>query len=86
MQEKSSLLFDKLSYREKDTVALGAALAGLILQDDGGKGSFIALYGNLGAGKTAFVRGMASVLTPGDRKSTRLNSSHRCTSRMPSSA
>ena len=24
--------------------------------------------------------------TPGDRKSTRLNSSHRCTSRMPSSA
>ena len=31
--------------------------------------------------------GVAAVCgIPGDRKSTRLNSSHRCTSRMPSSA
>lgn len=27
-------------------------------------GSFVALYGDLGVGKTAFVRGMASVLAP----------------------
>lgn len=28
---------------------------------------FIAMYGTLGAGKTAFVRGLASVLSPGSR-------------------
>lgn len=64
MQERTSLLFDEPSYREKDTEALGARLGRLILKDSCGKPSFIALYGDLGAGKTAFVRGMASVLTP----------------------
>ena len=29
---------------------------------------------------------LLDIMLPGDRKSTRLNSSHRCTSRMPSSA
>ena len=43
----------------EETGALGAALAHLLK-----KGDFVALYGDLGAGKTAFVRGMASVLTP----------------------
>ena len=40
-------------------------------------GEIHALLGENGAGKSTLMR---------DRKSTRLNSSHRCTSRMPSSA
>jgi len=43
----------------EDTSRVGADLASLLK-----KGDFVALYGDLGAGKTAFVRGMASVLTP----------------------
>ena len=43
-----------ISKSEKDTEALGARLsAGLP------GGSVVAMYGDLGAGKTAFVRGMA---------------------------
>jgi ATP-dependent Clp protease ATP-binding subunit ClpC len=45
------------------------------------------LIGEPGVGKTAVVEGVARRIAAGeDRKSTRLNSSHRLTSRMPSSA
>ena len=43
------------------TEALGMELAKHLKPGD-----FVAMYGDLGAGKTAFVRGMASVLAPGD--------------------
>ena len=47
-----------------ETEQCGAELAGLLLQD-ASLPRFVALFGDLGVGKTAFVRGFASVVTPG---------------------
>lgn len=47
-----------------ETEAIGAGLATKLL-DDSTLPRYIALYGDLGVGKTAFVRGVASVLCPG---------------------
>ena len=47
-----------------ETEAVGAALARL-LEGDRSCPAFIAMYGDLGVGKTAFVRGLASVMAPG---------------------
>ena len=44
----------------KETESAGAELAKKL-----GSRGFVALYGDLGVGKTAFVRGAASVLCPG---------------------
>ncbi len=46
------------------TEALGAQLAQKMLSDSS-LPPFVALYGDLGVGKTAFVRGFASVIAPG---------------------
>ena len=45
-------------------------------------GQFVAIVGRSGCGKSTLLRLVAGL----DRKSTRLNSSHTATSRMPSSA
>ena len=50
-----------------DTEEAGAALARELLRMQDSSRVFIALEGDLGAGKTAFVRGFASVLSPGSR-------------------
>ena len=50
---------------ESVTESLGASLGALLLGR--GKPCFIALDGDMGAGKTVFVRGLASVLSPGSR-------------------
>lgn len=44
---------------EKETEQIGLRLAARLK-----KGDFVAMYGDLGVGKTAFVRGMASILAP----------------------
>ena len=47
----------------EETEALGAALADRMIQEKD-LPPFVALYGDLGVGKTAFVRGFASVIAP----------------------
>lgn len=51
----------------EDMERLGAALAEALLQANPDARWFVALRGGLGAGKTVFVRGFASVLSPGSR-------------------
>lgn len=50
-----------------ETEAAGAALAKKLSGEFPGKFLFVCLKGDLGAGKTAFVRGFSSVLSPGSR-------------------
>ena len=60
----SDSLFNLISSSPEETEAIGASLAKRI--EDGGEGlpRFIALYGDLGSGKTAFVRGFTSYISP----------------------
>ena len=52
------------THSPEETEAVGAALARL-LEGDRSCPTFIAMYGDLGVGKTAFARGLASVMAPG---------------------
>ena len=52
------------SYSTEETEQIASEFA---LTVDNGKSEFIAMYGDLGVGKTAFVRGLSSVLAPGAR-------------------
>lgn len=56
------LIWVKESLCEADTENAGRALGALLKEGD-----FIALKGELGAGKTAFVRGLCAVFCPGAR-------------------
>ena len=52
--ERIIMVKEYLSHSERDTEEIGAAFAETLKP-----GTVVALYGELGAGKTAFVRGMA---------------------------
>jgi len=55
------LIFDKTTSCSDGTEAVGAELAKYVLANGF---DYVAMYGDLGAGKTAFTRGFASVIAP----------------------
>ena len=56
-------MFFKMSVSPEETEAVGADLARAILSDPL-LPRFVAFYGDLGSGKTAFIRGFTSVVSP----------------------
>ena len=54
-----------ITHSAAETEAIGVRLGKTVLASD--RFHFIAMYGDLGAGKTVFVRGLASVLSPASR-------------------
>ena len=59
-----SILFEIITDSVEETLETGKSLAEF-LKDK--KGTFVAMFGDLGTGKTAFVRGFCSILAPKDR-------------------
>ncbi len=57
------ILLTEITSSPEETEALGARLADMICKD--GLPPFVALYGDLGVGKTALIRGVASRMSPG---------------------
>ena len=58
------LIFELDAFTPDETSAAGVKLANILLNDSS-LPKFIALRGDLGAGKTEFTRGFASVASPG---------------------
>ncbi len=56
------ILLEKLTASVEETEAVGSEIAARALENNV---DFIALFGDLGAGKTALTRGIAEVTTPG---------------------
>lgn len=56
---KTKLIYKILSHNVGETESAGALLGAMLK-----KGDFVAMYGDLGVGKTAFVRGVATIVAP----------------------
>ena len=61
----NEIILDTITESAEETEAVGARLARLINEERTSLPRFIAMYGDLGSGKTAFTRGFASVISPG---------------------
>ncbi len=64
-----SKLFDIITNNEKETAELGASLAEKIISD-ASLPKYIAFCGDLGVGKTVFIRGFITRLSPGAKISS----------------
>ena len=56
---KTKLIYKILSHNVGETESAGSLLGALLK-----KNAFVAMYGDLGVGKTAFVRGVAAIVAP----------------------
>lgn len=59
----TALPYTKISASPAETEVFGRELGEYLLACNN-TDAFLAMYGDLGAGKTAFIRGLASVITP----------------------
>ena len=64
---EKGVFMERITQSVTETEQCGAELARTLIEKMAGKPVFVALYGDLGAGKTAFVRGFVSVLSPASR-------------------
>ena len=61
----NEILLNTITHSADETEAVGARLAHIMTEERDDLPRFIAMYGDLGSGKTAFTRGFASVISPG---------------------